>query len=194
MYTTVSCLGRPSGGVDCAQHLGRFGTESAQRRPIIGRSPVLRNVPSTLVGAARFRSYLVITPRYAGWTAAVLIQATRKNAPGSTIQRRLLITYSLSAVVKARPESHRLDGDSDGSGARPFAALSNFIFHHLTFTKFLHGGPLNFRVMEEQVVASLPFDESKTSIRNQSLDFTLWHFCTPLKRTWRTAVFTGQWP
>ena len=34
-------------------------------------------------------------------------------------------------------------------------------------------------LMEEQVVASLPFDEPKTSIRNQPLDFTLWHFCSP---------------
>jgi hypothetical protein len=60
------------------------------------------------------------------------------------------------------------------------AALPNLVLHHLTFTQFLDGRTLDLRVMEEQIVASLSFDEPKTSIRYQPLDFTLWHFCSPM--------------
>jgi hypothetical protein len=66
----------------------------------------------------------------------------------------------------------------NGSGAWAFLASAYFVLNGLTFTKVFDGGALDFRVMEEQV-ALFAFDESKTTIRNQLLDFTLWHFCSP---------------
>ena len=76
-------------------------------------------------------------------------------------------------------ELRRLHGDSDGLGTRPLRATSDFVLHYLPLIEFLDGHSLERRVMEEQVVAPIPFDEPKTSIRNQPLDFTLWHFCSP---------------
>jgi hypothetical protein len=34
-------------------------------------------------------------------------------------------------------------------------------------------------MVEEQVISLLAFHESKTAIRNQPLDLSLWHFCAP---------------
>jgi len=84
-------------------------------------------------------------------------------------------------------ELRRSHGNSDGSGARPFAALPNLILHHLTFIEFFEGRFFDLRMMEEQVVP-IPLDEPKTSIRYQPLDFTLWHFCSPSKNPGDTAA------
>lgn len=81
--------------------------------------------------------------------------------------------------VQALARLRRMYGNTDGDGARPFLALSNLVFNYLTFTEFLNGYALKLRVMKEQIVP-ISFDESKTSIRNQSLNFTLWHFCSPM--------------
>ena len=83
------------------------------------------------------------------------------------------------SCVQELAELRRLHGDSDGLGTRPLRAPSDLVFHYLTLTEFLDSRSLERRVMEEQVVAPIPFDEPKTSIRNQPLDFTLWHFCSP---------------
>ena len=76
-------------------------------------------------------------------------------------------------------ELDHVRGDSYRLGARTFRATSDFVLDYLTFTEFLDSRSLDRRVMEEQV-APIPFDEPKTSIRNQPLDFTLWHCCSPM--------------
>ncbi|OHB76781.1 MAG: hypothetical protein A2W31_12595 [Planctomycetes bacterium RBG_16_64_10] len=70
-------------------------------------------------------------------------------------------------------------GDSDRLGPWPLRAPSDFVFHDLTLLESLDRRSLERRMMEEQVVAPIPFDEPETSIRNQPFDFTLWHFCSP---------------
>jgi len=72
-----------------------------------------------------------------------------------------------------------MHGDSDRLGAWPLGAISDLVFHDLTLLEFLDSDSLERRMMEEQVVTPIPFDEPKTSIRYQPLDFTLWHFCSP---------------
>ncbi len=70
-------------------------------------------------------------------------------------------------------------GDSNGNRTRPFLAPPNLILQYLTFAEFLNGHSLKFRVMKEQIVP-VTLDKPKTSFRNQPLDFTLWHFCSPM--------------
>jgi hypothetical protein len=86
---------------------------------------------------------------------------------------------SLKVVFKLA-ELRRLHGNSDGLGTGPLRATSDFVFHDLTLTEFLDSRSLDRRVMEEEVVFPIPFDEPETSIRNQPFDFTLWHFCSPM--------------
>jgi len=54
------------------------------------------------------------------------------------------------------------------------------VFHDLTLCEILDRRSFDLRVMEEQVAASISLNEPETSIRNQPLDFTLWHFCSPM--------------
>jgi hypothetical protein len=68
---------------------------------------------------------------------------------------------------------------ADIGGARTFATLADLILDHLAFSQLLDPSTLNLGMMEKQVVASLSFHKPKTPIRYQSLDLTLWHFCTP---------------
>jgi hypothetical protein len=71
--------------------------------------------------------------------------------------------------------------DLDGRRTRPFATLPDLVLHRLAFSEFFKGHAFRLRVVKEQVVP-FTFDESKTSIRNQLSDLTLWHFCPPLKK------------
>jgi hypothetical protein len=64
--------------------------------------------------------------------------------------------------------------------ARPLAPLPDVVFDHLPFPKFLECNPLNLGMMEEQIVP-LALDKSKTPIRHQPLDLTLWHLWPPEK-------------
>ena len=73
-------------------------------------------------------------------------------------------------------------GNAYRRGARTFAALSYLVLDHLTLMEFLDTDSLELRVMEEKLVASFPLNKSKTSIRNQFLDPTLWHFCPPVQQ------------
>jgi hypothetical protein len=86
----------------------------------------------------------------------------------------------------------RLLEEAELRGARPFFALPNLVLHHLTFTQFFDTDTLDFRVMEEQIASPLVLDKAKTSILDQSLDRTLWHFCTPKKEPGRTAALAMQ--
>lgn len=74
---------------------------------------------------------------------------------------------------------HRLLNEAEFCGTRPFFALPNLVLHHLTFIQFLDSDTLDFRVVEEQIASAAVLDKTKTSILDQSLQLTLWHFCTP---------------
>jgi hypothetical protein len=94
-----------------------------------------------------------------------------------SIQRRVVIS-SYRNFDGVGP----LDFDnSHGRGAGAFATFANLVFERLAFLQFLERGALDFRVVEEQF-AAFTFDESKSTIRHQLLNLTLWHFCPPLKQ------------
>lgn len=71
-------------------------------------------------------------------------------------------------------------GESHARGARTLFALPDFILDRLAFLKAIEHSAFDFGAVEEQFVR-IALDESKTAIRNQLFDRTLWHFCTPEK-------------
>src|SRR5579863_8312986 len=68
----------------------------------------------------------------------------------------------------------------DGGRTGALTPLAHCVFDGLPLTKLFEGNPLHFRMVEEQVIP-LAFNKSKTTIRYQALDLTLWHFCPPEK-------------
>ena len=99
--------------------------------------------------------------------------------PDQRSEGRLRVICHRNRVYKLA-ELRRLHGNSDGLGAWPLGTTSGLVFHDLTLTEFFDSRSLDRRMMEEQVIPPLVLNEPKTSIRNQPLDFTLWHFCSPM--------------
>jgi hypothetical protein len=93
---------------------------------------------------------------------------------------RALETSTIGSLCRLR--SLRADG-LYGRRTGPFPPLADLIVNHLAFAKIVEGHPLDFAVMEEQVLTAVgPFNEAEAAVRNQSLDLTLWHYLPPDKR------------
>lgn len=120
------------------------------------------------------------------------LQSISSSFPQYENARRTSVSRAFATELEAEVAELRRP---DSRGARPFLTAADFILHGLTFAELFDGHSLNFRMMEEQV-ALFSFDESKTAIRNQLLDFTLWHFCSPSKNLghWGTCVRKTQRP
>ena len=74
-------------------------------------------------------------------------------------------------------------GRLHGSGSRPFSASTflgiDLVLDILSFLEIVEAGVVHARVVEEDVGSRVSRDESKTTIRNDLLNYALRHYCHP---------------